>query len=44
MIKTLTNKLEFWASAKAAPEPVIPTQIPQAKFDIPTVKPDQNKQ
>ncbi len=38
-IKILTNKLGFWASARAAPDPTIPMQDPQNKLEIPTVNP-----
>ncbi len=39
MIKIFTNSEEFWASARAAPEPTTPTATPQNKFESPTVKP-----
>ena len=42
MIRILTNRELFAASARAAPEPTIPTHIPQAKFVNPTVKPAAN--
>jgi len=42
--KTLTNKVASAASARAALEPEIPTQIPQARSEKPTVKPAQNKE
>lgn len=41
-IRILTNRVEFWASARAAPEPTIPTVIPQATLDTPTVTPAAN--
>ncbi len=37
-----TNKDEFCASAKAAPDPTRPTHIPQNKLHKPTVKPAPN--
>jgi len=42
MIRIRTNNDEFWASAKAAPEPTRPTQTPQNKLHKPTVKPALN--
>jgi hypothetical protein len=42
IIRIRTNNEEFWASAKAAPEPTRPTQIPQNKLHKPTVKPAPN--
>jgi len=41
---TLTNKDASAASAKAALEPEIPTQIPQARSEKPTHKPAQNNE
>ncbi len=37
--RTLTKRALFCASAKAAPEPTMPTQRPQNRFDKPVVKP-----
>ena len=42
MMRIFTNSELFAASAKAAPEPTMPTQRPQAKFVIPTVRPAAN--
>ena len=39
--RILTNKFGSAASARAAVEPVIPTQIPQSKLHAPTVIPPQ---
>ena len=39
IIRILTNKAGFAASAKAAPEPTTPTAKPQTKFEKPTVNP-----
>uniref|UniRef100_A0A1B0A8P1 Uncharacterized protein n=1 Tax=Glossina pallidipes TaxID=7398 RepID=A0A1B0A8P1_GLOPL len=41
-IKIFTNKTEFAASAKAAPEPTTPTETPQNKLTKPTAKPAPN--
>lgn len=41
-IKIFTNNAAFCASAKAAPLPIIPTQIPHDKLERPTVKPAPN--
>ena len=41
-IRIFTNNAAFWASAKAAPLPIIPTQIPHAKLENPTVSPAPN--
>ena len=41
MTRILTNKDGSWASERAAPLPVMPTQTPQARLDKPTVKPPQ---
>jgi hypothetical protein len=38
---TFTNNSGFCASAKAALDPVTPTDKPQSKLQIPTVKPPQ---
>ena len=40
-MRILTNKFGSAASARAAVEPVIPTQIPQSKLHAPTVIPPQ---
>lgn len=42
MMRILTNNDEFAASANAAPEPTIPTDIPQNKLTKPTDKPEPN--
>ena len=42
MIKILTKSELLAASARAAPEPTIPTQTPHAKLLIPTVSPAPN--
>ena len=42
IIKSLTKRAEFCASERAAPDPTIPTQIPQARLDKPTVRPAAN--
>ena len=42
IIRILTNRVGFWASARAAPEPTTPIAVPQNKFDNPTVKPAAN--
>ena len=42
IIKILTNNTGFAASARAAPEPIIPIHKPQARFTKPTVIPDPN--
>ena len=34
---TLTNSLSFAASARAADDPTIPTQTPQAKLESPEI-------
>lgn len=39
--KTLTKSWGSWASAKAALEPVMPTQTPQRRLHTPTVRPPQ---
>lgn len=39
--KTLTKSSGFWASAKAALDPVTPTERPHNKLQTPTVKPPQ---
>lgn len=39
MIRILTKRAEFWASANAAPDPTIPTHNPQARLHIPTLIP-----
>jgi hypothetical protein len=41
-INIRTKRLESAASAMAAFEPVIPTEIPQRRLHIPTVRPPQN--
>lgn len=41
-IRILTKSVEFWASARAAPDPTIPTVIPQATLETPTVSPAAN--
>lgn len=41
-IRILTKSAEFCASARAAPEPTMPTQIPQNKLEKPTVRPAPN--
>uniref|UniRef100_A0A1B0BL69 Uncharacterized protein n=1 Tax=Glossina palpalis gambiensis TaxID=67801 RepID=A0A1B0BL69_9MUSC len=41
-IKIFTNKIEFAASARAAPEPTTPTETPQNKLTKPTAKPAPN--
>lgn len=41
-IKIFTNNAGFAASAKAAPDPTMPTQTPHTKFTIPTVRPAPN--
>lgn len=41
-INILTNNDEFAASAKAAPDPTIPTAKPQNKLTNPTIKPAPN--
>ena len=41
-IKILTNNDESCASAKAAPEPTMPTHKPQNRLDSPTVNPAPN--
>ena len=38
IIKTLTNSFSLAASAKAAEEPTMPTQMPQIRFETPTQK------
>ena len=40
--QTLTNKDELAASARAAPLPTTPTQIPHAKLERPVVNPAPN--
>lgn len=40
MIRILTKVEGVYASAKAQPAPVTPTQMPQNKFERPTDKPD----
>lgn len=40
--RIFTNKLGSDASAKAAVEPVTPTDIPQRRLHAPTVRPPQN--
>jgi hypothetical protein len=42
--KILTKSEESAASLIAAVDPVIPTAIPQIKFEIPTVNPAQNNE
>ena len=39
IIRILTNVDGVWASARAQPEPVTPTQTPHTKLDIPTDRP-----
>ena len=39
IIKILTKVDGVWASARAAPDPVTPTQIPQTRFDKTTRRP-----
>jgi len=41
-IRILTNRAGSWASARAAPDPTIPTHTPQNKFEKPTVRPAPN--
>jgi hypothetical protein len=43
-IKILTNNWGSAASAKAAVEPVIPTETPQRRLQNPTVSPPQNNE
>lgn len=40
-MRIFTNNAGSAASAKAAVEPVMPTEIPQSKLQMPTVKPPQ---
>ena len=42
MINIFTKRLLLWASARAAPDPTIPTQTPHATLQIPTVSPAAN--
>lgn len=41
-IRIFTKRLAFWASAKAAPLPTMPTQMPQKRLEKPTVRPAPN--
>ena len=41
-IKIFTNKEPFCASARAAPDPTMPTAMPQKKLQHPTVRPAPN--
>lgn len=41
-MRILTNKSGSAASARAAVEPAIPTEIPQRRLHAPTVSPPQN--
>lgn len=41
-IRILTKRLAFWASARAAPLPTMPTQTPQKRLHKPTVRPAPN--
>lgn len=41
-IRILTKRAEFAASERAAPEPTMPTAIPQNKLTRPTAKPAPN--
>lgn len=41
-IRILTKRLPFWASARAAPLPTMPTQMPQKRLENPTVRPAPN--
>lgn len=41
-IRILTKRLGFWASARAAPLPTIPTHTPQKRLENPTVRPAPN--
>ena len=43
MIRILTKVDGVWASAKAAPDPVTPTQMPQHRLDRPTAKPAEKR-
>ncbi len=40
-MRIFTNNVGSAASAKAAVEPVMPTEIPQSRLQIPTVNPPQ---
>lgn len=44
MTRILTNRAESAASATAAVDPVIPTQIPQTRLPRPTVRPAQKSE
>jgi hypothetical protein len=39
IMRILTKVEGVWASAKAQPDPVTPTQTPQNKFERPTERP-----
>jgi len=41
-IRILTNRAGSCASASAAPDPTMPTQIPQNRLEKPTVSPAPN--
>ena len=43
IIKILTKVEGVCASARAAPDPVTPTQIPQQRLDNPTANPAQKR-
>jgi len=43
MTSILTNVSGVWASLRAQPLPVMPTQIPQTKLETPTDIPVHNK-
>lgn len=43
MMRILTKVDGVCASARAAPEPVTPTQIPQQRLERPTARPAPNK-
>ena len=42
MMRILTKSVESAASANAAPDPTMPTQIPHARLQMPTVSPAPN--
>ena len=42
-IRILTKRDPFWASARAAPDPTMPTAIPQKRLQNPTVSPAPNR-